>query len=312
MTTLVSELSTVLRRAAVRATLAPSVHNSQPWRLHLTEDLLELHADLSRQLSVLDPTGRQLHISCGCALMNARVSIAASGASAKVNRLPDPRPSTLIASLVPHEGPADLSLAALDSMIELRQLNRQQFTDDRVPGSVLAILTAAAAAEGATFTLIESPQAKAAVAELSQRAEDIENLNPAYRAELRAWSTNDPARRDGMRDGIGVRAFDIRDAGRQAPWGGSSATQTLGVLCTDGDGPADWVRAGEALERLLLEISRHDLAASLLTQIGEVPATRAGLRRQLQLTGYPHLLVRIGHAPPTPASRRRRLVDVLS
>ncbi|HEU5269358.1 MAG TPA: hypothetical protein VFU36_05480 [Jatrophihabitans sp.] len=312
MTTLVSELSTVLRRAAVRATLAPSVHNSQPWRLHLTEDRLDVHADLNRQLSVLDPTGRQLYISCGCALMNARISIAASGGSVQVHRLPQPRPSTLIASLTPQDGPADPRLAALDPVIELRQLNRQQFTDDRVPSSVPAILTAAAATEGATFTLIEDPQATAAIAVLSQRAEDIENRNPAYRAELRAWTTDDPARHDGMRDCIEVHGFDTRDPCRQAPRGGSSATQTLGVLCTDGDGPEDWVRAGEALERLLLEISRHDLAASLLTRISEVPATRAELRRQLQLTGYPHLLVRIGHAPPTPASRRRRLVDVLS
>jgi hypothetical protein len=34
-----------LRRAAVRATLAPSVHSTQPWRFVIGRDVLELYAD---------------------------------------------------------------------------------------------------------------------------------------------------------------------------------------------------------------------------------------------------------------------------
>ena len=39
-----------LRRAAVRATWAPSVHNTQPWRFVIGHGALEVHADFSRQL----------------------------------------------------------------------------------------------------------------------------------------------------------------------------------------------------------------------------------------------------------------------
>ena len=323
-TFLASGQATALRRAAVRATYAPSVHNTQPWRMHLTEGRLDIYADLSRQLSVLDPTCRQLYLSCGCALMNARVSIAGSGGSARVNRLPKALPSTLVASVSPSDEPADLALAALDPVIELRQTNRREFADDRVPESVLAALEAAAAAEDALLYLIEDQQAKVVVAMLSQRADAIENLNPAYRAELRAWTTEDPDRGDGVpslavprvngaaEDDIPIRDFDPRGSGGLPARTRSSIKQTLALLCTEGDGPADWLRAGEALERVLLEITRRELAASLLTQITEVPATRAELRRELKLTGYPHLLIRIGRAPATPAARRRRLVDVLT
>ena len=67
MTTLLPETAAmVLRRAAVRATLAPSVHNTQPWRLHIRDGRLDVFVDQSRRLRVLDPVGRQLLISCGC------------------------------------------------------------------------------------------------------------------------------------------------------------------------------------------------------------------------------------------------------
>jgi hypothetical protein len=52
--------TTALRRAAIRATLAPSVHNTQPWRLVIKGGELNVFADRSRQLQVLDPTTRQL------------------------------------------------------------------------------------------------------------------------------------------------------------------------------------------------------------------------------------------------------------
>ena len=321
---LASSRTTALRRAAVRATLAPSVHNTQPWRMHAADGRLDIHADLSRQLPVLDPTSRQLFISCGCALMNARVSMAGNAAGVRVDRFPELAQGNLVATLTATEEPADLALAALDPVLELRQTNRRQFADEQVPESIAATLEAAAAAEGASLYFVRDPQERITVATLSQRADAIENLNPAYRAELRAWTTDDPGRRDGVpsltvprvdgtaEDDVPIRDFDTRGTGSLPARTRSSLKQTLVLLCTDGDSPADWVRAGEALERVLLEITRHGLAASLLTQITEVPSTRAELRHELKLDQHPHVLMRIGRAPTTPASRRRRLVDVLT
>ena len=323
-TFLASEHATLLRRAAVRATLAPSVHNTQPWRMHLTDGRLDIYADLSRQLPVLDPTARQLFISCGCALMNARVSMAGAGSAARVTRFPHPLQTSLVASLTPTEEPADPALVTLDPVIELRQTNRRQFADEQVPESTLAILEAAAAAEAGSLIPVRDREARIVIATLSQHADAIENLNPAYRAELRAWTTDDPGRRDGVpslavprvdgtaQDDVPIRDFDTRGTGSLPARTRSSLNQTMALLCTDGDSPADWLRAGEALERVLLEITRHGLSASLLTQVTEVPSTRAQVRRELGLTGHPHVLMRIGRAPATPAARRRRLVDVLT
>ena len=119
-------------------------------------------------------------------------------------------------------------------------------------------------------------------------------------------------RADGRaQDEVPIRDFDTHgEAGLPAATQ-PSKDQTLVLLCTAGDSPSEWLRGGEALERVLLEISRHGYRASPLTQVTEVPSARAELRRELRLTGYPHVLLRVGRAAATPASRRRRLVDVL-
>jgi nitroreductase len=322
--TAIIKSDTALRRAAVRATYAPSVHNTQPWHFRLTHDELRIHADRTRQLNVLDPTGRQLTISCGCALFNARVSLAADGVGVVVRRHPTYDTSDLLASIsFAPEQAAEQVIARLEPVILTRQTNRRQFSDDAVPDELLAELENAATAEGAELFVVRDPDQRVVVASLSQQADNIEHLNPAYRAELRAWTTADPSRRDGVPhtavphvdgtsgDEVPLRDFDTHGAGYLPAETRSTRNQCLVVLCTAGDAPADWLRAGEALERVLLEVTRHGYTSSPLTQVTEVPSARAHLRTELGLTGYPHVLLRIGRAEATPSSRRRRLVDVI-
>jgi hypothetical protein len=315
-----------LRRAAVQATLAPSVHNTQPWRFRLSGGELRVYADRSRQLRVLDPLGRQLMLSCGCAVLNARAALAADGLDARVDRLPDPAVPDLLARIAPRATATEAAraLAVLDAVIAERRTNRRAFVDFDVPPPVVDSLVAAAAAEAAEFIVIREAEHRLAVAALSQRADGIENLNPAYRAELRAWTAASAGRNDGVPDSavpraagdsgddVPIRDFDTHGSGGLPGQTHSSRRQFLALLCTSGDEPEDWLRAGEALERVLLEVTRRGFAASPLTQVTEVPVTRAQLRLSLGLTSYPHLMLRIGRAPATPATRRRRLVDVLS
>ena len=58
---------------------APSVHNTQPWAWRLRPDGVDLYADHQRRLSVADPVGRELTISCGAALHHFQVAARAMG-----------------------------------------------------------------------------------------------------------------------------------------------------------------------------------------------------------------------------------------
>jgi hypothetical protein len=328
MTRSLERHETVLREAVRRALLAPSVHNTQPWRFVLRRHELDLVADRRRQLTVLDPSGRQMYLSIGCALLNARVSLAAAGRAAQVWRMPEPQRPELVARIVldgdqDGDQPVDPVLAALDPVIELRQTNRRRFAPDPVPEALVATLVAAAAAEGARLQPVTDPEDRRSLARLSQKADTQQITDPAYRAELRAWTSNDPKRPDGVRaaavphvdgtsaDEVPIRDFDTQGAGWLPAETHSSAAQCLLILGTEADDPGAWVAAGEALERVWLEITRAGFVASLFTQVIEIDALRVQLREELRLGVRPHIVLRVGRAPVTAATMRRHIDDVL-
>jgi hypothetical protein len=320
------QLTRALRRAAVRATRAPSVHNTQPWRFVLGGDALEIHADWGRQLQVLDPRGRQLLVSCGCALFNIRVALAASGNPVRVERFPDPGRPDLLARVTidAAHGMHEADLAHLDPAIDVRQTNRRQFSDAHVPAEVVEVLVDVARREAVDVVPVVRSEDRLTVARLSQQADEIENANPAYRAELRAWTSDNPRRDDGVpalavphvdghaEDDLPIRDFDTRGDGWLPARTHSSLRQCLLLVGTLEDTRMAWLRTGEGLERILLEIADRGYAASPLTQVVEVARTNVQLRQELRLIMHPHVLLRVGRAPATPVTRRRRLVDVLT
>ncbi len=292
MTVIELELAQPLRRAVVRATLAHSVRNTQPWRFVLSDSSLEIHADWTRRLRVLDPRGRQLLISCGSAVFNARVALAADGYEAMVQRFPDLSEPSLLARVSVSEPRVEhVRIGELDTAVEARRSNSRRFTDEPTPCDVVEALISAAREEGGELFPITQPQHRLATARLSRRAVELENSDPAYRAELRAWTTPHSPHLDG-----GAAPED---------------DQCRLLLGTRHDTPAAWLQAGQALQHVLLETTRRGYATSPLTQVTEVAAINALLRRELGLMMHPHVLLHIGRAPPTPASRRRRLVEVL-
>ena len=77
------------------------------------------------------------------------------------------------------------------------------------------------------------------------------------------------------------------------------------MLLTAGDRRADWLRAGQALQRLLLHAAADWVFASLHTQPLENPVTRTLIRHQLALPGNPQMLLQFGSAVSAASTARR-------
>jgi hypothetical protein len=305
-----------IEQAADRGRLAPSVHNTQPWVFALFPDRLELRADRARQLAVLDPGGRELVESVGAALFNVRASLAGSRIAIAVDRLPDAAEPDLLAVVRPGPGTPDRALARLGRAIPRRHTNRRPFGPATLPDDVLDGLVQVLATEGARLVPLRTVEQRALLAELTQEADRLQNADPQYRAELERWTSRTPAQGDGVpassvprtsgprTDAVPVRDFDLHGHGGLPRRTDSGTDQTLLLLATLGDGRLDWLRAGEAMERLLLELTVLDWVAGPMSQPLEVPGTR---RRLAQLTApfVPQMALRVGRAAVADSTARR-------
>ena len=180
-----ADTTRLMRTLVESAVLAPSSHNTQPWRFRLTGGRLELRADRSRSLPVNDPHDRELTISCGAAWLNVRV---AAGDALRSRLLPDPRdPDLLAAATVPGGAPPDDALAQLAEAIPQRHTHRRAFSDREVPPPLLAELDRAAAVEGARLELLRDDDQRRALVALVAEGDRRQFADPRWRRELASW-----------------------------------------------------------------------------------------------------------------------------
>jgi nitroreductase len=318
------------------ATKAPSIHNTQPWRFTARADQLDVFLDPARALPVLDPSGRQQVISCGVAVEFAVVALAAAGRLTEVELLTDdadPDHLATIRLVGPIEATAgDREMAAA---IDHRHTVRDPFQPRVVPTELLDRLQAGSGAVGVWFKPVTRSEEEVATVFLIDRAEEMEQGDPAYLAELQSWLRTDSA----AVDGVPVDAvpggdphqrpsnWTIRDfVVGSRPQGFAHAHDpdapppeverpTVVLMGTDGDDRYDWLQAGRALARVLLIATSAGIAASPLTQALDWPATRTRLRSRLSLIGHPQMLLRMGYpqeGAPVASSGRRPVDEVLT
>ncbi len=200
------------------------------------------------------------------------------------------------------------AVVALAEAIPHRHTNRRPFADKPVPYGTMEELSAAAAAEQASLLAVD-PALREGVLSLTRTADNRMRANPRYLAELAEWTTPGGI---GRRDGVPRQAFGPRDRHAALPLRDFALGQgaptamvafepdpTLILLFTKGDAKADWLRAGAALQRVLLTATLRGLAATPLSQLLEIPKLRALLTHSS--TGeVVQTVLRIGY-PTTPA-----------
>lgn len=311
------------------AVFAPSMHNAQPWRFRYVahDRALLLLADLDRAMTRSDPGNRALHIGCGAALFNLRVAAAHAGFTPVVRLLPDPAEPLLLAAVQLGEARRPTTheddLARLHPAIRERHTSRHPFDEKDIPEDVRAALQRAASLEGADL-LFPGPWHVETVLDLVHDAESRDALNPAGMEDLHRWTRLGPEA-DIATDGVPEYAFGPRMRGGKAPLRdfagrrpvadrGATAFEKnphLALLSTPGDAPADWLRAGQALERVLLEATLTGLATSLTSHALESPDLRLLAREPVAGGGHVQMVLRLGYGPQGPATPRRPVRDVL-
>ncbi|QRP49417.1 nitroreductase family protein [Amycolatopsis sp. FDAARGOS 1241] len=297
------------------ATLAPSTHNTQPWLFTTGAEGIELYADADRVLPIADADRRELLISCGAALFNLRTAIHALGVHPDTTVFPRRDEPDLLAVVRPRTAtPVDRRLAELAQAIPRRHTNRTPFGGEPVPPSTVGLLRHAAEAEQAWLPQLDENQLTG-LRELVHESHLLQERDPAFGAEWRRWTGRAPTSRDGVPFAAGGSTvaddtWVLRDFGDPAARA-LAAPPLVVVVGSFGDTPADRLRAGQAMQRVLLTATANGLDASFISQPVEVRATRVRLRHLLGDGLWPQIVLRIGHGSPVARTPRRALADVL-
>lgn len=314
-----------LRHLLHWAVLAPSRHNTQPWSFEIEGDELRAYADLRRALPAADPDGRQLVMSCGAALVNLRIAAAHFGHATTQEVVRGHSRDGLLARVRLEERVVPSpQVEQLFQVIPRRRTNRLPLDGREPPTGLVTALLREARSEGAWLRPVEAPQRRA-VAEAIAEADGALWASSRFRAELARWSRpNGTARRDGL-PGYALGMSDAaalvqplvlrftnaglveaeRDRRR------ALGTKALLVLSTPHDGEAEWIAAGEALQRVLLRAAAAGLSASYFSQPIERPELRRRLAQLVGGEGVPQLVFRLGYGVELRALPRRPVADVL-
>ena len=321
-----AEISRFVVEAAVHA---PSVLNTQPWWFSTADLEISLHADIDRRLNVADPHGREMMISCGAALFTARVALRYLGLVPKVSLLPDPDLPNLVAR-VRYGGdtaaPAKYE-RALFAEITQRRTHRGGFDLEPLPASLIAVMRDEAVRENAVLAIMTDEAKRGALAAVVEAAEYALRLDAVRMREQTRWSpppgssrrdgvpaTSYPARPERMQPSFPARDFAHGHGWGRPPSGSDATLRSAGlvtVLTTRSDGPEDWVRAGQALQRTLLAASSCGITAALHSQPLEVSELRDFIGAVLCEGAHPQMVIRLGCTGQPPTTVRRGIDEVL-
>lgn len=299
---------------------APSIHNSQPWLLRALPDGVEVLEDARRAMPASDPRGRDRLVSCGAAARNAQVAVARRGWEPRTELFPrGPDDPSLVRVVAGAPVRVSAETEELYRAIWERRTHRRIFMaggqgDDVPPGLARAV-------RGTGVRLAAVPRdRRARFAHLLWEAAQEQVADDERRAEIGRWTRAEPAD-----DGVPGRSHGnapfpvdsllvhtLRPKESAPEWMTESlASGPIVVLLTDGDGRADWVRAGLALEGTLLAATATGLVASFLDQVVQQEGCRAPLVALLGEFGYPQAVLRIGTPlVDVPITPRRPLPDV--
>lgn len=307
-----------LLRAAVAA---PSMHNTQPWRFRFDGCVIEVHRDRDRELPAEDPDRRMLHVALGAAVFNLRVGAAHLAYGTEVRSVIDRSRPDLVAEVELVPGGAETEqLYRLAPYLQVRRTNRYPYSGRQVPADVRRLLESTARLGGCALQWLDDEARLNWLRLATGDANRADDHSVARTQERARWV-------GGVRNGDGVPStalgprpdvpdWPIRDlaatpADAARPSAGFESHPQLAILATRRDGPAEWLRAGQALQRVLLEATASGLSTSLLNQAIEHATLRWLLHDPLAAWTRPQSIIRFGYGPPVPPTPRRPLQDVL-
>lgn len=309
------------------AILAPSGHNTQPWKLKVAKDSLHLLLNKEHYLSI-DGSGLvsvEPFVSLGTFLEAFCLAARGFGYTVDAHTFP----AKHIAATLTLGKPVAPEPELLDAIVH-RVSNRNHFDTRAVDSAKLQALTEFAFSAVNTTVVTSREDIDFIAGETEVAITAIMN-NPVYRQELSRWvRTNQTRKFDGMpgfTHGFGhVKSLLAKTAIKHAPAGGPQARKSgdlirnssalVIVRCSE-DSKSAFLNAGRMYSRISILAQRDGLATSALGASVLDPQTRSNVKKHFGINDRPVFILRIGkaktssrHAPRWPLEKLLSRADV--
>jgi len=306
------------------ATLAPSGHNTQPWRFQPFRDEIRITPDVSRRTPVVDPDDHHLYVSLGCAAENLALAAQARGRAGEA-RLAEGGAGGLVLDLAR----GAVTVSPLLEAIPRRQSTRGEYDGRPVATPDLALLEQVARTPGVDVALITDRPRLDRFRDLVIAGASAQMADPAFVAELAEWMRFNP--RAALKHGDGL--YSAASGAPVLPtWLASPLFKLVfqpqpenekhdrhlrssaGVAVFTGAraDPGHWIAVGRACQRFALQATSLGLRTAFVNQPVEVANLRAGLADLAGAPGArPDIVMRFGRGPTLPMSPRRPVDAVI-
>ena len=306
------------------ATLAPSGHNTQPWKFRLAENQITILPDLSRRTAVVDPDDHHLWVSLGAAAETFALAAAEHGYAAEHQFNPS------------NGGSIEIELKRVTAKhsvfydaIPKRQSSRTIYNGRPILGSEKARLIAAASIPDVDLTLLDTPPQMRAIRDLIITGNSLQIADPAFITELKKWLRFNPHAALIKGDGLFTAAsgnpmlptwcstfmFDrVFRASSENDKCAKQVNSSAGVAVFTGtkSDPEHWVQVGRACQRFALQATSLGIQCAFLNQPVEVTKLRPKLAALIGLPGRrPDIIMRYGRGPTLPYAPRRPVGAIL-
>lgn len=306
------------------ATLAPSGHNTQPWRFRVDGKGIDILPDFSRRTAVVDPDDHHLFVGLGCAAENLALAAGASGRPGDLSF--DTAGDGSVAFRFGGAPPID---AALFAAISRSQSTRDEYDGAQVSVADLGKLAQAAAVPGVDLVLITDRPRMERIRELVVAGNSAQMADAAFLQELKAWVRFNPRAAidtgDGLFSGssgnpsvptwLGPLLFDwtVNAASENDKYARHlKSSAGVAVFVSHAPDRDHWVRAGRACQLFALQATALGLKHAFINQPVEVASLRPELANLVGMPGRrPDIVMRFGYGPPLPFSARRPVPSVL-
>ncbi|MCA0454248.1 MAG: hypothetical protein LCI00_09770 [Chloroflexi bacterium] len=310
-------LSEKLKFLVGYAVLAPSIHNSQPWKFAVRESEIRVLADRTRQLNVADTDARELYVSVGCALENLLTAATYFGLRATVTYFPDPKDEVWVATVTFAEGGVSPSLADQERFhaITLRHTNRQTYANKPLTEHDIQRLGASVREEGVALQISDDTHVKLGVNALVVSADITQFADPHYREELNQWIERGTFGHRWLISRMGQLATTYL-ASHHKPVKPEADivlnAPLLALISSTTDDRLSQVKAGQVFERIALQATTLNIGVQPLSQVIQVNSLKPELLRIFGAsTTYAQMVFRLGYTDIATWETSRQPVDTV-